>query len=518
MLIQGQQIAFREARQFINGSKSRGSTKLLYVVRGTRAFSRGSRMDLLTALFLFPLPVFSLLVPAMHQLFRASKRNLVPYWTFSALVISLGSALMLLLTQRPPTLLYGVLLIDPLSLLFAVIFLFVSTLVNVTSISYMNRTENPLAYYGLLLFSTFGMVLVGLSVDLVVLFVSWELMSVPTYVLTGILKKDPASNEAAVKYFLASAFSSGLIIYAISLLFGVTGSTSMVAIGEKLSSGNLLLEPLTLLAIALFISGFGMKVAAVPFHMWIPDAYEGAPTTIAALLAAGTKSGGFVVLLRVFMVSLALFRADWSIIFAVVAVLTMTLGNVGALMQKSFTRLLAYSSIAQSGYIMIGLAAPTTLGIGGALFHILNHAIMKSAAFFAAAVILMKLSTTALTGYSGLAKRMPCTALALTISLLALAGVPPLSGFMSKLVLFTAAVDSGMVWLALAGVLNSAFSLAYYGWVIKRMYLDDPDDTTRVHEPRLFVGVLTLSAAIIILLGVYPEPFLSLTFGIASRL
>jgi NADH-quinone oxidoreductase subunit N len=324
----------------------------------------------------------------------------------------------------------------------------------------MSRTENPLAYYGLLLFSTFGMILVALSVDLVVLFVSWELMSVPTYVLTGILKKDPASNEAALKYFLVSALSSGLVIYAISLLFGITKSTNMIVIGEALSSQNLLLEPLTVVAIALFIAGFGMKVAAVPFHMWIPDAYEGAPTTIAALLAAGTKSGGFAALIRVFFVSLVVYKADWSVIFAVIALLTMTLGNVGALTQKSFTRLLAYSSIAQSGYIMIGLAAPTTLGVGGALFHILNHSIMKSAAFFAAAAVMMKLSTTALDGYSGLGKRMPHTALALTISLLALAGVPPLNGFMSKLVLFTAAMESNLSWLALAGVLNSAFSLA----------------------------------------------------------
>jgi len=476
-------------------------------------------MDWLTALFLLPVPVLGLLTPAADRLFRGLGRNLVPYWTLAALVTSLGSALVLLLqSQRSPTPLYGVLLIDPLSTLFAVIFLFISTLVNVTSISYMRQTENPLAYYGLLLFSTFGMVLVGLSIDLVVLFVSWELMSVPTYVLTGILKKDPASNEAALKYFLVSALSSGLIIYAISLLFGVTGSTSMLVIGERLSSKSLLFEPLTVLAIALFIGGFGMKVAAVPFHMWIPDAYEGAPTTIAALLAAGTKSGGFAALLRVFLVSLALFRADWSTIFAVVALLTMTLGNVGALMQKSFTRLLAYSSIAQSGYIVIGLAAPTVLGIGGALFHILNHSIMKSAAFFAAAVILMKISTTALDGYSGLGKRMPYTALALTITLLALAGVPPLNGFVSKLVLFTAAVDSGMIWLALAGVLNSAFSLAYYGWVIKRMYLDDASDMTRIREPRLFLGVLALSTAIIIVIGVYPEPFLSLTLRIASGL
>ena len=473
----------------------------------------------MTALLLVPLPLFGLLAPAVDQLFRTVKRNTMPYWTLAALVLSLSSAIGLLLqTQRPPTLLYGVLSIDSLSVFFAVIFLLISTLVNITSVSYMSRDENPLAYYALLLFSTFGMMLVGLSIDLVVLFISWELMSVPTYVLTGIMKKDPASNEAAVKYFLTSALSSGLLIYAISLLFGVTGTTNMLVIAERLASKNLLLEPMTVLAIALFIAGFGMKVAAIPFHMWIPDAYEGAPTTITALLAAGTKSGGFAALLRVFIVSLALFKADWSAIFAVIALLTMTLGNVAALMQRSFTRLLAYSSIAQSGYIMIGLAAPTTLGLGGALFHILNHSIMKSAAFFAAAAIMMKLSTTTLDGYCGLGRKMPYTALTLTISLLALAGVPPLNGFMSKLVLFTAAVQSNIAWLALAGVLNSAFSLAYYGWVIKRMYLDDASDMKRIGEPRILVGVLALSAAIIILIGVYPEPVFSLVMQVAGGL
>jgi len=476
-------------------------------------------MDLSTALILVPLPLFGLLTPAIGQLFRRFDKGLVPYWTVVALVISLGSALAMLFQNQPqPVLVYGVLELDPFSLFFAAVFLFISMLVNVTSISYMRQNENHIAYYGLLLFSTFGMMLVALSVDLVVLFVSWELMSVPTYVLTGILKKDPASNEAAVKYFLTSALSSGLLIYAISLIFGVTGSTNIITISEMLSSQNLLLKPMTVLAIALFVAGFGMKIAAVPFHMWIPDAYEGAPTTIAALLAAGTKAGGFAALLRLFVVGLVFFKGEWSMVFAVIALLTMTLGNLGALMQKSFTRLLAYSSIAQSGYIMIGLAAATPLGIGGALFHILNHSVMKSAAFLAAAAVLMKLSTTALDGYSGLGKRMPYTAFALSISLLGLAGVPPLNGFMSKLILFTAAVDSHLYWLALAGVLNSAFSLAYYGWVIKRMYLDEPVDMSPVEEPRLFVGVLALSTAIIVLVGVYPEPFLSLMLRIAAWL
>jgi NADH-quinone oxidoreductase subunit N len=476
-------------------------------------------VDLPTALILVPLPLFGLLTPAIGQLFHRFDKGLVPYWTVVALVISLGSALTMLFQNQPqPVFVYGVLELDQFSLFFAVVFLFISTLVNLTSMSYMRQNENHIAYYGLLLFSTFGMMLVALSVDLVVLFVSWELMSVPTYVLTGILKKDPASNEAAVKYFLTSALSSGLLIYAISLIFGVTGSTNIITISEMLSSQNLLLKPMAVLAIALFVAGFGMKVAAVPFHMWIPDAYEGAPTTIAALLAAGTKAGGFAALLRVFVVGLVFFKGEWSTVFAVIALLTMTLGNLGALMQKSFTRLLAYSSIAQSGYIMIGLAAATPLGVGGALFHILNHSIMKSAAFLAAAAVLMKLSTTALDGYSGLGKRMPYTAFALSISLLGLAGVPPLNGFMSKLILFTAAVDSHLYWLALAGVLNSGFSLAYYGWVIKRMYLDEAIDMSPAKEPRLFVGALALSTAIIVLVGVYPEPFLSLMLRIAALL
>lgn len=476
-------------------------------------------MDLTTALFLMPLPLFGLLAPVFSQFLRRFDREVIPYWTIAGLLISLGSALVLFLqSQRQPVFLYGVLMLDPFSLFFAVVFLFISTLVNIASISYMKQTENHLAYYVLLLFSTLGMMLVALSVDLIVLFISWELMSVPTYVLTGILKKDPSSNEAAVKYFLTSALSSGLIIYAISLLFGVTGSTNILTIGEMLSSQNLLLKPMTVLSIALFVAGFGMKVAAVPFHMWIPDAYEGAPTTIAALLAAGTKAGGFAALLRVFVTALLFFKGDWSVIFAIVAFLTMSLGNLGALMQKSFTRLLAYSSIAQSGYILIGLAAATTLGVEGALFHILNHSIMKSAAFLAAAAVLMKLSTTDLDGYSGLGKKMPYTALALSISLLGLAGVPPLSGFMSKLVLFTAAMDSHLYWLALTGVLNSAFSLAYYGWVIKRMYLDEAPEMAPVKEPRAFVGILALSAALIVMIGVYPEPVLSIVARIAAGL
>jgi NADH-quinone oxidoreductase subunit N len=298
----------------------------------------------------------------------------------------------------------------------------------------------------------------------------------------------------------------------------LTGSTNIYEVSATLSQLIPGMEPLALLAIVLFTAGFGMKVAAVPFHMWVPDAYEGAPTTIGAFLAAGTKNGGFAALLRVFPVALIAFRLDWTATFAILAVLTMTLGNIAALMQKSFTRLLAYSSIAHAGYIMIGLAAPSALGLSGALYHILNQALMKTAAFIAAAAVFRALSTTSVEGYSGLGSRMPVTALTLTFSLFALAGVPPLNGFMSKLVLFTAAIDANISWLALAGVLNSAFSLGYYGWIVKRMYFDEAPTGTPAPENLAFVLPLIAVTILIVVTGVFPQPILALTRGIAEGL
>jgi NADH-quinone oxidoreductase subunit N len=382
----------------------------------------------------------------------------------------------------------------------------------------MRQNKNIDTYFGLLLFATFGMMLISFAVDLIMLFLAWELMNIPAYVLTGIQKDDSASNEAALKFFILSALSSALIVYAISLTFGITGSTNLYVVANGLRSALPGRNPLALLAMVLFIAGFGMKVAAVPFHMWIPDAYEGAPITVGAFLAAGTKSGGFAALFRVFAIALIALRLDWSGTFAVIAILTMTLGNVAALMQKNFTRMLAYSSIAQAGYVLIGLAAPNPMGIVGALFHVLNHGIMKTAAFLAAAAVFSKLSSTSLDSFAGLGRRMPITAFTLTLSLLALAGVPPLNGFMSKLVLFTAAIEGQMWWLALAGVLNSAFSMSYYGWVVKRMYFDDSPAVGRLDEPRAIIIALVIAAILIIVLGIYPGPVLDYLFKVANFL
>jgi NADH-quinone oxidoreductase subunit N len=477
-------------------------------------------MQLTSAILLFTLPIFAILVPLIGGLSsRLGRRMLVAYWSILGLLISLGGVMLIILTGVPgPELVFGVLSIDSYSVYFVVVFVGITLLISIASMYYMRENKNLDTYYGLLLFATFGMMLISFSVDLVALFLAWELMNIPTYVLTGIQKDDPTSNEAALKFFILSALSSALIVYAISLTFGITGTTNIYAVANGLGAALPKMNPIALLATVLFIAGFGMKVAAVPFHMWIPDAYEGAPITIGAFLAAGTKNGGFAALIRVFAVALIALRLDWSGTFAVIAILTMTLGNVAALMQKNFTRLLAYSSIAQAGYILIGLAAPNPLGIVGALFHLLNHGVMKTAAFIAAAAVYSRLSTTNLDSYSGLGRRMPITAFTLSIALFALAGVPPLNGFMSKLVLFTGAVEGQLWWLALAGVLNSAFSMAYYGWIVKRMYFDDPPVADRLSEPKTLVGVLVISTILIVVLGVYPGPVLNYLFQVANYL
>jgi len=407
-----------------------------------------------------------------------------------------------------------VLVDDAFGSLFAIAMLIVAIFTTIGSFSYMKNKANPSVYFSLILLSTIGMVLVAYATDLVMLFIAWELMSIPTYILVGFLKKDPISNEAAIKYFLFGALASAIIIYGISLAYGITGSTNIgeVIQGFMVLDANLI--PVALLAVGMFIAGFGFKMGLVPFHMWLPDAYEGAPPTIATLLAAGTKKAGFAAALRVIVMGTVALSLDWTLALGIIAVMTMTVGNIAAIMQKSLARMLAYSSIGHAGYILIGLSiAPhSIIGLQGSLFHILNHAIMKGAAFIAVAGLVTALAVTHIEKIKGLGRRMPITALGLVVSLLALAGVPPLSGFWSKLMLFGAAIDAGTVvwwgpWLAVAGVLNSALSLAYYGWIIRKMYFEGETEK-RIKEPRSIIAIMIFSIIFMVTIGVYPEPII----------
>jgi len=407
-----------------------------------------------------------------------------------------------------------VLVDDAFGSFFAIAMLIVSIMTVAGSLNYMKKKSNPAMYFSLILLSSIGMVLIAYSTDLVMLFIAWELMSIPTYILAGFNKKNPISNEAAIKYFLFGAMSSAIIIYGISIAYGITGSTNIGEVIQGFATLDADMLPLGLLAIGMFIAGFGFKMGLVPFHMWLPDTYEGAPPTITALLAAGTKKAGFAAALRVIIMGTVALNLDWTLALGIIAVMTMTIGNIAAIMQKNLTRMLAYSSIGHAGYILIGISiAPFSgMGLQASLFHILNHAVMKGAAFIAVAGIVTTLAITHIDKLKGLGRKMPITALGLVISLLALAGVPPLNGFWSKLMLFGASIDAGSAlwwapWLAVAGVLNSALSLAYYGWIIRKMYFEGETEK-RVKEPLSIIAVMIFSIIFIVTIGVYPEPII----------
>jgi len=447
------------------------------------------------------------------------------YAGLAGIVISLASTIWLGFNGAPP-ITFGGFQVDLFTYFFTGVILLVSLFVAISSFDFMKGDPNTAPYFGLLLLSTLGMIVLAASMDLILLYVGWELMSVPTYALTAIRKRDPNSNEAAMKFFVLSALSSALIVYAISLTFGVTGSTNLQTIAGSLATITPDSRSFALIAIVLFVAGFGVKMAVVPFHMWIPDAFEGAPTTVSALLASGAKMAAFAAAFRVFIVGLSTINVDWYSTFAIVAIATMTLGNVAALMQKSFTRLLAYSSIAQAGYVLIALATPFTItrdpiGLAGGLFHVLNYSIVKTGAFVAAAAVATRLPVNTLDSFTGLGRRMPQTAFNITIFFLALAGVPPLNGFFSKVMIFTGAVYSPFSWggyLAVAALINSGFSMSYYGWIIKRMYFDDAADSSKLSEPIAYTSVMWIATALVFIIGIYPDPWIRLVRSVASSL
>jgi len=436
---------------------------------------------------------------------------------FAALIISIGFVMYQFYSESiAPAAIFSadVLVDDAFGSFFAIAMLIVSIITVVGSFNYMRDRANPAVYFSLILLSTIGMVLIAFSTDLVMLFIGWELMSIPTYILAGFNKKNPISNEAAIKYFLFGALSSAIIIYGMSLAYGITGSTNIGEVIQGFATLEADLLPIGLLAIGMLIAGFGFKMGLVPFHMWLPDTYEGSPPPITALLAAGTKKAGFAAALRIIILGTVALNLDWTLALGVIAIMTMTIGNIAAIMQKNLARMLAYSSIGHAGYILIGISiAPFSgLGLQASLFHILNHAVMKGAAFIAVAGIVTALAVTHLDKIKGLGRRMPITALGLVISLLALAGVPPLNGFWSKLMLFGAAIDAGSSlwwapWLAVAGVLNSALSLAYYGWIIRKMYFEGETEK-RIKEPASIIAVMIFSIIFMVTIGVYPEPII----------
>jgi NADH-quinone oxidoreductase subunit N len=334
-------------------------------------------------------------------------------------------------------------------------------------------------------------------------------MAVSFYILTGFIKPSQRSNEAAVKYFLLGAFSLGILLYGMSLMYGLSGTTNLRA----MAFDGLRRDPRLVLAVILVVAGVGFKIAAVPFHMWAPDVYEGAPTPVTAFLSVGSKAASFAMLLRIFFEGLPAMSADWRLLFEALSIVTMTVGNIAALTQTNLKRMLAYSSIAHAGYVLIGVVAGTPRGISAMLIYLLIYAFMQLGAF--AVVVMMRrrdLVGDELKDLSGLSFRHPFAAFAMLLFMLSLGGIPPTAGFMGKFWLFSAAIDAGYYGLAVIGVLNSAISLYYYVRVVVFMYIKkEPIGSEPVASPPLTIALAVAIVATLVL-GVYPR----LLFAIAE--
>ena len=410
----------------------------------------------------------------------------------------------------------GMIVVDGFAFFLNVIFILSGVLAILLALNYLPRTGIERGeFYILLLFTLSGMMLMAQAADLIVVFLALELLSIPLYILSGFARPRPSSEESAMKYFLLGAFSTGFLVYGIALTYGATGTTNLSAILAAAQSGAAT-TGLLLAGAALILVGLGFKVAAVPFHMWTPDVYDGAPSVVTAFMSVGAKAGGFAALLRVFVIAFPNLAPQWAGIAALIAALTMTLGNFAAIAQSNIKRMLAYSSIAHAGYILMGLVAAssskaglTDFSVGAALFYLLAYALTNLGTW--AIVIAVERAEgegLSLDDYAGLGARRPGLALAMALFMLSLTGLPPTVGFVAKFYVFRAAIDAGYLWLALVGVLTSLVSAYYYLRIVIIMYMREGEGRALANPALNFAVGLTALATF--LFGLLPGPLMEL--------
>jgi len=407
----------------------------------------------------------------------------------------------------------GMLVVDDFSLFFAFLFPGVAMLVILASIEYSERFSRYQGeYYALILASTAGMMLMAATTDLIAIFIALELTSISLYVLVAFLKTVP-SSEAGIKYLLLGALSTAITLYGMAFLFGLSGSTSLSDIANTVAAANDDTRAALIMAVVLLTAGLGFKMAVVPFQMWVPDVYEGAPTPITAFLSVGSKAAGFAVMLRIFFVALGdrFISNDWANMFAALAAVSMSLGNIVALTQNNIKRMLGYSSIAQAGYFLIGVAAISAnggdlaLGASGVVFFLGAYAFTNLGAFIAIIAISNRTGSDEVSSYAGMARRSPLLALGLTLCLVSLTGIPPTAGFIAKVYIFDAAVQSDLVWLVIVGVLNSVVSAYYYLRVVLQMYTEEPVSEERVPAGPALGLALAIAIGGILFIGILPS-------------
>ncbi|MDT8440617.1 MAG: NADH-quinone oxidoreductase subunit N [Desulfuromonadales bacterium] len=397
---------------------------------------------------------------------------------------------------------------DNFAAFFSITFLVAAGLTILMSDEYLHREGYPVnEYYPLILFTTAGAMWMASGTDLLTIFLGLEVLSVCLYVLAGFFRGQVRSNEAGLKYFLLGCFSTGFLLYGIALIYGATGSIKLAEIGIFLNAhGSLLGNPMTLGGLGLLSIGFLFKIAIAPFHMWTPDVYEGAPTTITAFMSAGPKAAAFAAFIRILEYGFFSLKPEWTAMLWGLAVLTMVIGNVIAISQTNIKRMLAYSSIAHAGYALVGMVAANEIGYSGVLFYLLAYAFMNIGAF-AVLVLAGKKGEDNLTleGFSGFGYKRPFLGVAMAIFLFALMGLPPTAGFAGKFYIFAGAIEAGYIWLAIIGVLNSAISLYYYLRVMVYMYFRDPvEDYAWVGMPVSVVVSIVIAIAGCLYLGIVP--------------
>ncbi len=466
----------------------------------------------------------------------------ISFWVSNRVLASVSIATMLVTFARlfillsQPSLLGqsfgGVLTEDAFAVVFQLIFLSVAFIAVLYSVKYIDDDRNQGEYYSLLMLSVVGMMVVAASTDLLTMFVGIALTGLASASITAFRKHDRTGAEAAMKFYIVSALSAGLALYGISLVYGLAHSLQFSAVSAYFASNVTPSSPefgTAMLAMVLLIAGFGFEIALVPFHMWAPDVYEGSPTPVSGVLTSGSKKVGIAALFKIFVIALIAFRAEWGPLFAVLAILTMTLGNVAALRQQNVKRMLAYSSIGQAGYMLISLpvfaaamsdpssyGSLATLSISYGIFQIMTHSIATVGAFGIVAVMSTSIAGPDVDGFRGLFKSNKILSLSMTIFLFSLLGMPLLAGFDSKLLIFSAAVGgslisgySWLIWLAVFGILNSAVSLIYYIRVVRNIYTDTGTPAPAFRLPRLSLLAILIAAVAVVVIGVYPDPFIT---------
>jgi NADH-quinone oxidoreductase subunit N len=459
-------------------------------------------------------------VLALEPITDVSRKNLLAWLSLGALILCFGITYVKVDTRVMAF--SDLVVIDPYGSFWKLLLYLVSGLTIFLSLAYLKEEGLHLGeYYGFLLLSLSGMMVMVSAADLLTIYLGTELMSLSLYVLAGFKRFDARSLEASAKYFVLGAFSSAILLYGISLLFGIAGSTRLSAIAAA-SSQRPLDDPALLFAMVLLVVGFGFKIAVVPFHMWTPDVYEGAPTSVTAFMAVASKAASFGAFLRVFLEGLGGLKANWYGLFLIVCLATLVLGNVVAIVQTNIKRMLAYSSIAHAGYALIGVVVAgqasdlqvRALGISSVMLYLALYAFMTLGAF-AVVALLRKggLDGDEIDDFTGLAKRQPTAAFVMLLFMVSLAGIPPTAGFIAKFYVFLAAVNAGLAWLAVVGVLFAAVSAYYYLRVVMVMYMREP--LAEGLAPRFAASptigvVLACTVAGVILFGLFPDPLLSL--------